>query len=258
MYKGNNTIDNLSNALEYLNLSNNILTGCVNMQQYARQFARLNVLDLHSNRLIEGIIFDDFESDFPLPNLTYVDLSGNWLHGNFTLRQIPPRLEYLDISINRFTQLHILGDDNSVLKYLYLHDNVFNITSPFSSFLQQLEHFPLLEVVTFDRSHVQENVSTVILPPKLQILSGSDNALRGRLNLSILPSTLEYLDLSGNELTEVILEGVSGEEGKLKVLSLSNNKLYRTSFLDHLKSFPKLETLQLSENELNGSVPWAQ
>ncbi|ETN98198.1 lrr receptor protein kinase [Reticulomyxa filosa] len=197
MYKGNNTIDNLSNALEYLNLSNNILTGCVNMQQYARQFARLNVLDLHSNRLIEGIIFDDFESDFPLPNLTYVDLSGNWLHGNFTLRQIPPRLEYLDISINRFTQLHILDNDNSV----------FSLTSPFSSFfLQQLEHFPLLEVVTFDRSHVRENASTVILPPKLQILSGSDNALCGRLNLSILPSTLEYLDLSGNELTELILE----------------------------------------------------
>ncbi|ETO06458.1 leucine rich repeat domain protein [Reticulomyxa filosa] len=54
------------------------------------------------------------------------------------------------------------------------------------------------------------------------------------------------------------MEGVSGEEGKLKLLSLSNNKLYRTSFLDHLKSFPKLETLQFSENELNGSVPWAQ
>ncbi|KAK2414560.1 receptor protein [Trifolium repens] len=98
---------------------------------------------------------------------------------------------------------------------------------------------------------LSNNISSFF--PNLYGLNMSGNAICGSIQPSLL-SSLNELDLSGNQLSGQIPQNISGYGSRLTFLSFSNNKLHGPLPL-MLSMFSSLVSLFVDGNSLSGSIP---
>eukprot|EP01018_Ginkgo_biloba_P025735 Gb_09065 [translate_table: standard] len=229
-----NIPSSLSNCQNLVNFSlcNNRLT-CLIPPQLG-QLANLKLLNLHGNEL-SGTIPSSLSN---ISTLTQLYLATNNLNG-----AIPPQLgiltqlEYMSLSENQLTrQIPASLSNCTRLLSLDLYDN-------------QLEgHIPL----EFGAKLA-----------KLQWLTIGKNPLSGNIPNSLANcSQLTLLDLGGNRLSGTIPMELGGELCQ-QIANLTNLTLYLdlafNSFTGRIPSalgrLQKLEKMDLSFNELEGSIP---
>ncbi|RHN58044.1 putative non-specific serine/threonine protein kinase [Medicago truncatula] len=256
--------------LTSLTLSNNNLNGSIPSSLLT--LPRLTFLHLYSNQLSGRI------PNASLPNLQHLihlDLSKNLFSGQipsslFNLNQ----LYTLDCSKNKLegpipnktTGFQELND-------LRLNDNLLNGTIPSS-----LLSLPSLVHLVLSNNRLTRHI-TAISSYSLKKLDLSGNKLQGNIPKSIFNlANLTLLDLSSNNLSDVIDFQHFSKLQYLKTLSLSHNSQlsltfepnvnYNFSYLSKLDlssinltefpisgKVPLLDSLDLSNNKLNGKVP---
>eukprot|EP01018_Ginkgo_biloba_P031124 Gb_30406 [translate_table: standard] len=221
-------------ALEILRLSNNRFSGFIPFELLAQDSSVLIELDLSWNNLsgplgtimsttlkILNVSSNSLSGTLPISmgSCAVVDLSNNKFSGNLSVLQTwGNAMEVLDLSCNQFTGA--LPNDTSQflrLKYLNLSHN--NLKGPLPSILGTY--------------------------PKLNVVDLSFNQLNGSLLTSLFASsTLAHLHLSNNRFTGIIpLQDI------VPVIPAS------LSVPSPLTQYSRLESLNLSSNKLNGSVP---
>lgn len=183
------------NKLESLNISG--LTGLTD----------LNCAD----NALESLPLDEKK----FPEMEVVNVSGNKLGGTFAIRQ--DRMQYLDISNNKYTRVYVNSDPN--LKVLICSHN------ELSSSLSLNANVGNLSAVVCNGNAlpgISVNVSSGL--PSLRTLVCDDNKL-GTLNLSQSES-LSYLSCQRNELTLVDLHS----KARPAVMHCGHNRLTFASF----------------------------
>ncbi|XP_047171042.1 receptor-like protein 6 [Vigna umbellata] len=236
--------------LNSLLLGNNLLSGKI--PNVFHQSNRFQELDLNRNN-IQGALPSTFSN---LQHLIYLDISYNKLEG-----PLPNK---------------ITGFSN--LTRLILNDNLLNGTIPSWCFsLPSLEHLYLsrnqftgripaissysLQDLFLDGNKLQGNISeSVFNLVNLTHLQLSSNNFSGSVNFSLFSKfqNLEFLRLSNSGQLSLNFESsINYSFSRLLELDLSSMGL--TEFPKLSRKIPVLETLQLSDNKLNGKVPnWLQ
>ncbi|KOM46442.1 hypothetical protein LR48_Vigan07g014600 [Vigna angularis] len=233
---------------------------------------RLNSLLLHSN-LLSGKIPNVFHQSNRFQKL---DLNSNNIQGELpsTFSNLQ-HLIYLDIADNKLEgPLPNKITGFSDLTWLILNDNLINGTIPSWCFsLPSLEHLRLsrnqftgripaissysLRDLFLDGNKLQGNISeSVFNLVNLTHLQLSSNNFSGSVNFSLFSKfqNLYILELSNlGQLSLNFESSVNYSFPRLLELDLSSMGL--TEFPKLSRKIPVLETLQLSDNKLNGKVP---
>ncbi|EOY12096.1 Receptor like protein 6, putative [Theobroma cacao] len=256
-------------SLKGINFGNNKLTGP--LPSSISQLVNLTILVLSSNNL-SGIVELDMFSK--LQNIQYLDLSYNSLSlssngtgANYTL----PNLQYLQLSscnVNEFPQF-LRGSEG--LKYLDLSNNriygkipkwmcdlggyylwYLNISR---NSLTDLNQFPMEGILALDLS---SNLIHGDLPiprsSSASIFLISNNSLSGEISSLICEaSSLEYLDLSHNNLSGTIPECLGNFSKSLSMLKLQMNRFHGIIPPTFIKGC-QLKNLNLNGNQLEGAL----
>ncbi|XP_062979695.1 podocan-like protein 1 [Elgaria multicarinata webbii] len=256
---------NISAGIQHLSLQNNQLQE-LPYNELSR-LAGLRTLNLHNNRInSEGLPDEAFES---LQSLQYIYLANNKL--SVAPQFLPSTLLIVDLAANRLTCIYPLTFGHKPgLRSVYMHNNQLNNTGlPFNAFngsdavstlilsSNWLTYVPQNLPRATVRLHLQNNhISRV---PKgalssqwrLRELYLQNNNLS---NDGLDPSTfsrlksLEYLDLSNNNLTQV----PEGLPTNIVILHLGRNHL-STLPPERLSRVRGLQYLLLQSNALTAS-----
>ncbi|PON71366.1 Serine/threonine protein kinase [Trema orientale] len=212
-----------------------------------------------------------------LKNLTWLDLSWNYIPGDFPkVLYNCSKLQFLDLSQNYFVgglpgdidrlsglQFLDLASNNftgdvpaaigrlSELKTLNLHENLLNGTVPGEiGNLSNLEALRLAYNVRLVRSPIPPELGKL---KRLKILWMTVSNLIGEIPESFAGlSSLEYLDLSGNNLVGSIPSGLFMLKN-LSVLLLYHNGL--SGEIPRTVESLKLTEIDISMNNFSGSIP---
>ncbi|CAJ1953073.1 unnamed protein product [Sphenostylis stenocarpa] len=230
--------------LQYLYLSQNELTLNFESNVNNYSFSYLKSLDLSFMGLTE---FPKLSGK--VPNLSFLDLSNNKIHGRVPNWLHEMRSLYLlDLSHNRLTQSLNQFSRNHQLKVLYLSFN--SLSGDISSSICNASSIRILQV-----SH---NKLTGIIPQclanssSLEVLDLQLNKLHGTLPTFSNNCGLRTLDLYGNQLEGSLPESLSNCT-HMEDLDLGNNQLEDT-FPHWLQSLPNLTVLVLRANKLYGPI----
>ena len=219
--------------LEHVALYDNALTGTL---PQALQMPSLTLLRLDDNPLA-GALPTGLGSDWVLPLLEYLDLHSTRLTG-----PVRPELGRL-----------------RTLQKLYLYNCSFSGTLP-----RELGHLPMLLSLRLDH-----NALTGVLPPwttregldfmrRDSVPAGdndrpADDSLTERWRTLQLLQSIEYLDLSHNQLTGTLPSSLG------TLLSLQELHLYANRFTGEippsLGRLASLLALRLDRNQLTGQIP---
>ncbi|CAD5193658.1 unnamed protein product [Musa acuminata subsp. malaccensis] len=239
---------NMMPRLKYLYLSNNRITGEMNMILDGHP-SSLEQLDLSYNSLHESQLV----SLGNLSMLRSLDLRSNNLNG--MLPEGIKRLKGLtDLDLYN-NSLRLSEDDlanlpktipnwlPSGLQYLDLSDN--KITGEIPQF------FPKLKYLFLSNNSFSGNLSPRITNtmPSLQWFDLSTNNMSGEIPFSYYSSNLLLLDLSSNKLVGGVPESLCN----LQMLDLRSNAF--NGSIPRLSSLPSLRILDLSNNNLSGTIP---
>uniref|UniRef100_A0A0A0LA56 Leucine-rich repeat-containing N-terminal plant-type domain-containing protein n=1 Tax=Cucumis sativus TaxID=3659 RepID=A0A0A0LA56_CUCSA len=218
-----NSILNLT-QLTYLDLSSNKFVGPV---PSFSQLKNLTVLNLAHNRLNGSLLSTKWEE---LPNLVNLDLRNNSITGN-----VPSSLFNLQ-----------------TIRKIQLNYNLFsgslNELSNVSSFL--------LDTLDLESNRLEGPFPMSFLELQgLKILSLSFNNFTGRLNLTVFKQlkNITRLELSSNSLSVETESTDSSSFPQMTTLKLASCNL--RMFPGFLKNQSKLNTLDLSHNDLQGEIP---
>ncbi|OWM89989.1 putative leucine-rich repeat receptor-like serine/threonine-protein kinase At2g24130 [Punica granatum] len=224
---------NWSNSIQYIDLSNNTLTGKLPLRDECK-LKELKYLLLWSNRLTGQVPPALGNSS----KLKWLDLESNFLTGELPLDILRkmPYLQFLYLSYNGFTS----------------HDGNTNL-EPFFDALANFSHLQELELGA-------NNLGGVIplnigdLPKNLSQLHLAENHIYGTIPTQISNLTsLTLLNLSSNLLNGTIPIELCQME-RLERVYLSNNSL-SGELPSALGDLPHLGLLDLSRNQLSGSIP---
>ncbi|KAE8650977.1 hypothetical protein Csa_000712 [Cucumis sativus] len=218
-----NSILNLT-QLTYLDLSSNKFVGPV---PSFSQLKNLTVLNLAHNRLNGSLLSTKWEE---LPNLVNLDLRNNSITGN-----VPSSLFNLQ-----------------TIRKIQLNYNLFsgslNELSNVSSFL--------LDTLDLESNRLEGPFPMSFLELQgLKILSLSFNNFTGRLNLTVFKQlkNITRLELSSNSLSVETESTDSSSFPQMTTLKLASCNL--RMFPGFLKNQSKLNSLDLSHNDLQGEIP---
>ncbi|KAL3323258.1 hypothetical protein AABB24_040394 [Solanum stoloniferum] len=172
-----------------------------------------------------------------LTQIRYLDFSKNHFTGHIpsTISKLK-QLTYLGLSSNSFTgEIPDIFSNLQELSYLYLRNNGF-----IGSFPSTIVSLTQLQRLDLSYNSLNGTIpSSVLSLPLLSSLSLQHNKFSGLANEFKTNPTLEYLDLSHNQLS-------------LKVLLLSSCEL---KDFPHLTNVKKLLVLDISNNKIRGQIP---
>ncbi|XP_013744517.2 receptor like protein 24-like [Brassica napus] len=266
------TFNNLS-LLSFLDLNENHFSGTLNSNSSLFKLHHLRFLDLGSNNFTSSLPYE-FGN---LKRLEYLSLASNDFFG-----QVPPTisnltsLSELQLNHNQLTGSFPLVQNLTMLSLLNLGDNHFSgtipsslFTMPFLSYLDlsgndltgsiEVHHSPTpsrLEHMYLGNNHFEgkiiEPISKLIHLTHLD-LSFLNTSYPVDLNLFSPLKSLLHLDLSGNSISPASLSSKSDIPKSLEILRLSGCGI--NEFPTFLKTFQKLEFIELSNNRIKGKVP---
>lgn len=235
------------NNIVYLNLSNNAFTKKI--PKGFQDMVALEVLDVHGN-MLEG----DFDVEFLLfTTAIHVDFSGNMLtsssqDGKF-LPGISDTVKYLNLSRNRLTGSLVSGSGAAqMFGSLIVLDLSYN---QFSGELPSFNFAYDLQVLKLSNNRFSGFIPNDLLKDDSLVLTELDlsgNNLTGPISM-IMPSTLQVLNVSNNQLTGELPLVTGG----CTVLDLSKNNFEGN--LTKLVKWTNIEFLDLSQNQLTGPFP---
>ncbi|KAG4963657.1 hypothetical protein JHK86_040525 [Glycine max] len=210
--------------LTVLRLSSNHLSGLVDFHKVLNmQF--LEILDLSDNNFLY-LSFNSTRGDYTFPNLQYLDLSKNQIHGripkwfNSTGKDT---LSVFDLSHNLLTSVGYLSLSWASIHYIDLSFNMLQGDIP-------------------------------IPPSGTKFFSVSHNKLTGHISSTICnASSLQMLDLSHNNLAGKLPQCL-GTFPYLSVLDLRTNNLSGMIPKNSLE-IEALETMNFNGNQLEGPLP---
>ncbi|CAL4905457.1 unnamed protein product [Urochloa decumbens] len=243
--------------LRYLNLSGNYLIGDNILESL--DLPSLEVINIELCRMSGALQSSALKN---LKNLRELYLGYNQFNGSIPAFLFElPRLEYLDLSGNLLQGLQITSSSNlqSSLRELHLQSNQLNGIIPASLFeLPRLEYLDLSENLL--QGHTIPISSSSNLSPSLKILDLSANNLKGLFDFFWLRNCtmLQRVDLSGNtDLTIDVKFHGRVPPFQLRELALSGCKLDNSIIAgpNFLGTQSHLQTLDLSNNNLTGSIP---
>ncbi|KAJ6881355.1 hypothetical protein NC651_028046 [Populus alba x Populus x berolinensis] len=234
--------------LEELYLYGNLLNGTIPSFLFA--LPSLFNLDLHNNQFIGNI------SEFQHNSLGFLDLSNNSLHGPIPSSIFKQEeLIFLILASNNKLTWEVPSSICKLkfLRVLDLSNNDLSGSAP-----QCLGNFSnMLLILHLGMNNLRGTIPlTFSEGSNLEYLNLNGNELEGKIPLSIVNCTmLEFLNLGNNKIEDTFpyfLEMLP----ELKILVLKSNKLQGfmkgpTTF----NSFPKLQILDVSENNLSGPLP---
>ncbi|CAH9114848.1 unnamed protein product [Cuscuta epithymum] len=258
-------------VLEQLNLWGNRLEG--EIPKFIWNICTLKVLSLDSNSLGGNLIISTICSNHSLQELS---LSRNPLTGSFPDLTKFPSLTELDIGYNLLGG--VISEHNFVtltkLRYLDLSSNnfTFNVTSawlpPFqlkSIYLRscklgpQFPNWLRTQVNIFELDISNNDISDSIpswfwsrITSNFREINVSHNGMKGKIEIGAEASISGgKLDMSSNQLEGVIPPSLLN----VKVLFLSRNNFTDLNSLYDVKSFSPLQLLDVSYNQLSGTLP---
>ncbi|XP_058217059.1 receptor-like protein 34 [Rhododendron vialii] len=257
--------------LRYLNLSSNNLSGVVELQKFS---SNLQNLDLSKNNIsvsngsnanatmpnlsLLSLSFCDI-TKFPeflqnsAPNLVFLDLSNNkihgeipkWVEGNTTW----PNLSSVDLSFNNL-QGPLRVPSPSLSSFLISHNK---LTGEIPSSICNLSSLQILVL--------SNNNLNGVIPPclgnvsnHLEVLDLRRNGFHGAIPTTFANGSeyLRSLNLNGNHLEGPVPRSLANCKS-MEVLDLGNNDLYG-AFPHWLESLPELQVLVLKSNRFHGPI----
>ncbi|CAN1166837.1 Putative leucine-rich repeat receptor-like serine/threonine-protein kinase At2g24130 [Linum perenne] len=249
---------NGSSELEYVDLSNNSLSGGIGIPLNC-ELVRLRFLLLWSNKLVGSVPSSLAKS----ADLEWLDLESNMLSGELPVGIVSkmPKLQFLYLSYNHFVThdgntnlepfLSALVRVCSKLEELELAGN--NLGGKIPPIIGNLSK-NLVQI------HLDQNLLSGFIPPQisnlvnLTLLNLSSNYLDGTIPIELCRMVkLERIYLSNNSISGGIPECFGGVS-HLGLLDLSKNKL-SGSIPDSFANLQQLRTLLLYENQLSGTIP---
>ncbi|XP_042311663.1 podocan-like protein 1 isoform X2 [Sceloporus undulatus] len=229
---------NLSAGIQHLSLQNNQLQE-LPYNELSR-LARLKTLNLHNNHInSDGLPDEAFES---LQLLQYIYLANNKL--TLAPQFLPNTLRIVDLAANRLTCIYPLTFGHKPgLRSVYMHNNQLNNTGlPFDVFngsdavstlilsSNRLTYVPQNLPHALVRLHLQNNFISRVPKGALssqwrlrELYLQNNNLSSEGLDTSTFSrlKSLEYLDLSNNNLTQV----PAGFPANIVILHLGRNRL---------------------------------
>ncbi|XP_050279476.1 receptor-like protein 6 [Quercus robur] len=259
----------LHNSLVFLQLNNNKLHGPLPLS--ISKLVSLYQLSVSFNNLsgnVESKIFSKLKS------LEYLDMSNNphLSPSSFTLAtNILPNISFLQLSSSNITEIpHFLRTAENI-GYLDLSknqikgnipkwflevgkDSLFNLNLSYN-FLTSVGHLPWknLEYLDFRSNLLQGPLP--IPPLGISFFSVTRNKITGQISSLICNlSSIKYLDLSYNHLSNMIPPCFGNFSDNLMDLNLQNNNLNGTLPMKFAKGC-RLRSLKLNGNQFEGSLP---
>ncbi|XP_004295502.1 PREDICTED: probable leucine-rich repeat receptor-like protein kinase At1g35710-like [Fragaria vesca subsp. vesca] len=282
-------MSNISTRIQFLDLSNNQISGKLPFHQY--NFQDLLEIDFSHNQF-DGTIPSSLSGEFPKEwslwsNIQSVVVSNNNLSGNIPSSMgVPSSLVMLKADNNQFNgEIPFALQNCSFLERLYLGGNKLSGSVPSwigskvskltvlqlrSNSLSghiphQLCSLPLLHFLDLGHNRFSGTIPKC-LNNLTSLVSGPDNSwrffrdfeettvtIKGREYFTRLVWQMAIIDLSSNDLEGEIPEEISSLVS-LVTLNLSMNQL-SGSIPSKIGNLYQLETLDLSLNRLSGHIP---
>ncbi|URD84988.1 LRR receptor-like serine threonine-protein kinase [Musa troglodytarum] len=240
----------LRNSMEELDLSGTQLSG--SFPDWLGNIKNLKSLDLSSNSLCGSVP----ASIGNLSLLQHLSLGSNDLNGTIS-KGIGQLKSLVDLDLHE-NSLSLSEDDLANLSSLEYLDISYNFIECIK------EAFPNWLPSGLRYLYLSDNKITGEVPqffPKLKYLYLSNNSFSGNLSPRItntMPS-LQWFDLSMNNMSDNLSRVIPNcwkTSSNLLLLDLSSNKLNAfTGSIPQLSSLPSLRILDLSNNNLSGTIP---
>ncbi|KAF8027801.1 hypothetical protein BT93_E0660 [Corymbia citriodora subsp. variegata] len=231
-----------------LDLQYNRIRGTIPMWMWNNTRESLEYIDL-SHNFLTG--FENNQTNLPLPNLMYLDISSNLLET--ALLVLPPSILLYNIS-NNFLSGEVPTSicEVSSLAVLDLSSNALSGTLPHC-----LGNIGPLIFLKLGRNKFDGMVPHIYPDDcALRMIDLGENQLTGTIPRSLGNCRmLEYLNLGGNQINDTFPFWLS-ELTYLKVISLRSNN-FHGSIEAHLSQldFTNLHILDLSNNSFIGELP---
>ncbi|XP_020591898.1 LRR receptor-like serine/threonine-protein kinase ERECTA, partial [Phalaenopsis equestris] len=253
-----------------IDISNNQLSGSI--PEWVGNMRNLKYIHLQNNQF-DGLIPLNLGQ---LTNLAFLDLCSNNLHGSlseFHLANLS-QLIYLGLSNNQLSFNMISSDWNPPFQIIYLYLRSCLVGPQFPLWLQNQKLLSNLDLSNCGISDIIPswfwNISS-----QINYLNMSQNAIRGKLPMSLniasqatidlssnqlegrLPqpmNSVRYVSFSNNNFSSGIELYLNGNLSLLVVLELSQNHL-SGEIHNSVCQMPSIILLDLSENDLSGEIP---
>ncbi|XP_008811220.1 probable inactive receptor kinase At5g10020 [Phoenix dactylifera] len=236
-------LTSLGNTVRYLNLSRNKLDGGFFSSDSLQVFKSLEVLDLGYNQLTGELPPLD-----SLYNLKVFRVGGNQLYGSIPEAVFGSSLQLieLDLSVNGFTG-HIKAINSTTLKVLDLSSNALSGSLP--------PNLGICVSVDLSKNMLSGDLSVMqYWADSVEVIDLSSNALSGYYpNEASQFGNLISIKIQNNSLVG-FLPSVFGNYSKLSVVDLSLNELTGPVLPSLFRSLT-LTSLNLSGNHFTGSIP---